>query len=131
MMIGLMAALAGGCVQRTINITSQPDGALVYLNDQEVGRTPLKVPFTFYGVYDVRVAKPGYETLVTHREAVAPGHDTVGMDLINEVVPWTTHVILNWHFDLQEMAPVDEALAIDRGRQLRAMLNQVEPEPAE
>lgn len=44
-----------GCVERTITITSEPSGALVHLNDEEVGRTPLTVPFTFYGVYDVRL----------------------------------------------------------------------------
>ena len=44
-----------GCIERTISITSEPSGALVHLNDDEVGRTPLTVPFTFYGVYDVRV----------------------------------------------------------------------------
>lgn len=43
------------CVERTISITSTPSGALVHLNDQEVGRTPLTVPFTYYGVYDVRL----------------------------------------------------------------------------
>lgn len=56
----LIAALIAlgtlGCVQRTITITSNPTGALVHLNDEEVGRTPLTVPFTFYGTYDVRVA---------------------------------------------------------------------------
>jgi len=117
----------GGCVQRTINITSQPEGALVYLNDEEVGRTPLLVPFTFYGVYDVRVEYPGYETLVTAHRARAPAHDMIGMDLVNEVMPYTTHVILNWHFELEPLAPVDEVLTVDRARQLRAMVNQIEP----
>ena len=130
LLIGLIgvASLTAGCVQRTINITSNPEGALVYLNDEEVGRTPCKVPFTFYGVYDVRLQKAGYQTLSTEHKAVAPGHDRIGMDLINELVPWTSHVILNWHFDLEELAPVDEALTIDRARQLRAMLNQAEPD---
>lgn len=44
-----------GCIERTITITSEPSGSLVHLNDEEVGRTPLTVPFTFYGVYDVRL----------------------------------------------------------------------------
>lgn len=44
-----------GCIERTITVTSKPAGALVYLNDEEIGRTPVTVPFTFYGVYDVRL----------------------------------------------------------------------------
>ncbi len=50
-------AVAGGCVERTIHITSDPSGALVHLNDEEVGRTPVTVPFTFYGVYSVRLTQ--------------------------------------------------------------------------
>jgi hypothetical protein len=58
----LLAAALGsasllGCVERTISITSEPRGALVYLNDEEVGRTPVSVPFTYYGVYDVRLER--------------------------------------------------------------------------
>ncbi|MCC5829414.1 MAG: PEGA domain-containing protein [Phycisphaeraceae bacterium] len=49
----------GGCVRRTITITSEPSGALVHLNDQEVGRTPLTIGFTHYGVYDVRLTHEG------------------------------------------------------------------------
>jgi hypothetical protein len=130
LLIGLVgvALLTAGCVQRTINITSNPEGALVYLNDEEVGRTPCKVPFTFYGVYDVRLQKAGYQTLSTEHKAVAPGHDRIGMDLINELVPWTSHVILNWHFELEELVPVDEVLTVDRARQLRAMLDRAEPD---
>lgn len=47
---------SAGCVERVISITSEPSGSLVHLNDEEVGRTPLTVPFTFYGVYDVRLS---------------------------------------------------------------------------
>ena len=48
-----------GCIERLITVTSQPAGALVYLNDEEVGRTPVTVPFRFYGVYDVRLEHEG------------------------------------------------------------------------
>src|SRR5436190_11289311 len=34
--------LFGGCVEQKLSVTSEPDGALVYLNNEEVGRTPLE-----------------------------------------------------------------------------------------
>ncbi|MFB3120043.1 MAG: PEGA domain-containing protein [Stenotrophomonas maltophilia] len=40
-------------------ITSEPPGALVWLNDREIGRTPVDVDFEFYGRYDVRLHLPG------------------------------------------------------------------------
>ena len=51
--------MLAGCVQRIISITSQPSGALVYLNDEEVGRTPISAPHLFYGVYDIRLEHEG------------------------------------------------------------------------
>ncbi len=59
--LAVLAAAAGltGCVERTITVTSDPSGALVYLNDTEIGRTPVTVPFTFYGTYDVRLEHDG------------------------------------------------------------------------
>ncbi len=51
--------LCTGCIERLITVSSQPPGALVYLNDEEVGRTPVTVPFRFYGVYDVRLEHEG------------------------------------------------------------------------
>lgn len=120
-----------GCVERTITITSEPDGALVWLNDEEVGRTPLSVPFTFYGVYDVRVSKDGYQTLNTSQRADAPLKDTLGIDLFTEMAPWTERINLQWHFQLDQAQPVDESLTVDRARQLKAMLeNEAPVQPA-
>src|ERR1043165_4777491 len=56
---------AGGCVRRTLTVTTDPPGAVIYLNGVEAGRTPLERDFVFYGTYDVAVRKEGYETLKT------------------------------------------------------------------
>lgn len=121
--IAAMVAL-GGCIQRTLVVDSEPQGALVYLNDVEVGRTPTRVPFTFYGVYDVRLAKEGYQTLQTSAEASPPWYDTLGPDLFAEMAPWTEEVVIEWKFELQEARPVTEAEVLDHARQLRALLKR-------
>lgn len=121
----LLAALllGGGCeTQRTIRITSEPSGALVHLNDEEVGRTPVTVPFKFYGTYGVRLQRDGYDTLSTTAEADAPWWEYPGPDLIAAVVPDTENRVA-WHFELQPATPAAEQDAdalIDRARQLRA-----------
>ena len=74
LMLGLgawLGAWAGGCgrQERVIEITSEPAGAVVWLNDRELGRTPVQTEFLFFGVYDVRLALEGYEPVVTSREA--------------------------------------------------------------
>jgi hypothetical protein len=87
----LPLALAG-CVRRTLTIQTEPPAALVYLNDQEVGRTPVSVPFTWYGDYDVMIRKPGYQTLQTHARLHPPWYQVPPLDLISEaLVPFTVH----------------------------------------
>ncbi len=97
--LGLLLGLAG-CVERTISITSEPSGALVYLNDEEVGRTPVTVPFTYYGKYDVRLQKPGYSPLWTSGDAVAPWWEFPGPDLVGELMG--NKVKIDWNYKLTE-----------------------------
>lgn len=104
-------------------ITSQPAGALVYLNDQEVGRTPLDVPFTWYGLYDVKLERDGYQTLHTQREAERPWWEAPGPDLFAEAIP-NKRVEIAWHLEMQEAQPaadVDPEQVLDFARQLREL----------
>ncbi len=117
-----IALAAIGCVQRTIQITSDPPGSLVYLNDEEVGRTPLTVPFLFYGVYDVRLEHEGYKPLWTQQPTQTPWWEAPGPDLIAEMIP-NLKTQQHWHYIL-ELAPIpSETPLIDRAHQLRATLN--------
>src|SRR2546426_127411 len=97
----LAAAALPGCIERTISIESAPPGALVYLNDQEIGRTPITVPFTFYGTYDVRIEKEGYQSITTLQKAQAPWWEAPGPDLFAEAIPGEHSVNLKWNFTLE------------------------------
>lgn len=113
----VVAALLTGCVERRIMITTEPSDALVHLNDVEVGRTPLEVDFTYFGVYDVRIRKSGYEPLVTSREAEAPFHEWPVVDLVAMAVPVRKRTIIRWHFDLEPESQ-DTGALLDRARVL-------------
>jgi hypothetical protein len=95
-----LLALAG-CVDRKIRITSEPPGATVWLNDVEIGRTPAEADFMFYGRYDVRLEKDGYEPLWTDREARAPVWQYPVVDLVAEVLPMRIDDTVEWHFTLE------------------------------
>jgi hypothetical protein len=82
--------LAGGLgcgVQRTLQIETDPPGALVYLNGDEVGRTPMRKEFVWYGTYDVVIRKEGYETLVKPTEVWAPWWQLPPIDFLAELIP--------------------------------------------
>ena len=123
-LLGLVVGLTG-CVQRTISITSEPDGALVHLNDEEVGRTPLQVPFLFYGTYDVRLEKEGFKPLWTKQKTKAPWREAPDPDLIAEMIP-NNKVEQQWHFDLELASDVTEEGLIGRAETLSESLSDGE-----
>jgi hypothetical protein len=108
-----------GCIRRTISIDSEPRGAIVWLNDEEVGRTPVTVPFTFYGTYDVRLEKEEFATVQGKRQAKGPWWEAPGPDLLVEALPWTTRVDLQWFYTLSPAEPADEVQLIERAAELR------------
>ena len=127
--LGLVATglVLPGCMQRTIHITSEPSGAQVYLNDVEVGRTPVEVGFTYFGTYDVRLRKDGYEPLVTSAKTDAPMHEWPGFDLIAMAWPQGTETNIRWHFDL-EPSDTDEDALLERARSLRQNFSGTTPD---
>jgi hypothetical protein len=115
-----------GCVRRTITVTSEPSGALCWLNGREVGRTPVTVDFLYYGEYDVQLQKDGYEPLVTHAKAQAPWWETIPLDLVAEVTPGRKHAKVEWHFALEPTRD-DPAGLLQRARQVRESLDPPPP----
>jgi len=73
-------------VERTLKIETRPPGALVLVNDEEVGVSPVKFAFTWYGDYDIVVRKTGYQTLQTHHRVHAPWFQWPPIDLITETL---------------------------------------------
>ncbi len=125
----ILAGVLTGCVQRTISLTSRPSGALVYLNDEEVGRTPVTVPHLFYGVYSVRLELDGHKPRWTKREAKAPWWEMPGPDLVGEL--FDARVEQNWHFDLEPVGEPDLGALGERAGQLRRQLDESQPMPAQ
>ncbi len=81
LVVGLtIIVIASGCVERQLTINTRPQGALVTLNDEEIGTSPVMVSFNWYGDYDVRISKEGYETLKTHRRLKRPWYDRAPFD---------------------------------------------------
>ena len=90
-----------GCVKRTLTITSTPPNALVWLNDREIGRTPLHIDFLYYGEYDVRILHDEGESILTSRWIHAPWWDAPFVDMVAELSPFDITATPAWHFDLQ------------------------------
>jgi hypothetical protein len=123
--IGLVCALmllCCGCVQRTMKLTSDPPGALIYLNGVEVGRTPVERDFTWYGTYDVEVRKDGYETLKTRSKVIAPWWQWVPIDLFAEALPLRDRRWLSYTMTPISQAAVDPQQMLNRAEAMRPQL---------
>jgi hypothetical protein len=131
----LAAIAAAGCVRREIEVTSTPPGALLTLNGREVGRTPVRIQFTFDGVYDVRMRLAGYESVQGTGTTDMPVWDFVGADLVAEMVPADIHRLERWHFELVPEAHAEVGL-MERAEAARRSIESMPtsapdaPEPA-
>lgn len=128
MMLLVACSLCTGCVRRTITITSEPAGALCWLNGREVGRTPVTVDFLYYGEYDVQLTHDGFEPLLTTGNAKAPLWDSIPLDMASEVWPGEPHADIRWHYVLQPRESDRDAL-VERAKDLREQLLLEAPIP--
>ena len=115
----LSAFVLAGCAQRTVDITSEPSGALVYLNGEEVGRTPMRYDFMWYSDYDVALRKEGYETVKTNRKLEAPLLFIPPLDLVGELVGARDHRHWNFTMEPANLAATNPAGLINRGQSLK------------
>ena len=81
LLIGVvLSVLLPGCVHRRLTVNSNPPGARVLLDGEEVGETPTSVDFTHYGTREVMLQKDGYDTLKTMQTISPPWYQIPGID---------------------------------------------------
>ena len=120
----VLVVLTSGCVERKLTIVTEPSEAIVWLNDEEVGTTPVTVNFNWYGDYNVRIEKDGYTILNTHRELERPTHDKFPFDFFAEVM--TPKKIVDeyiWTFELEAYQPASSEELVIAAEELRQRAN--------
>ena len=117
-----LSALAG-CVERKLTIHTSPEGALVVLNDEEIGLAPVTVNFNWYGDYRVRITKDGYETLNTHRELKGPWYDGFPFDFFAQILnPNRIVDSYEWTFDLAPKRHISREELIQNAQDMQKQL---------
>ncbi len=120
LIVGLFLA---GCVERKLTINTQPQGALVMLNDEEIGASPVTVSFEWYGDYWVRIYKEGYETLNTHRPLKGPWYDKFPFDFFAQIVnPNRIVDSYEWTFELEPKKQINREELIQNAEKLKKQL---------
>jgi len=121
--ICLLAVLLSGCVERKLTINTVPAGAIVELNDEEIGTAPVTVAFNWYGDYRIRASMGGYETLETHRKLKAPLRDRFPFDFFAGVL-WPGKIVdeYNWTFNLKKYEAPDRKKLIEQSLRVKEQL---------
>jgi len=116
----LAIVLSYGCVERKLTINTEPQGALITLNDEQIGVSPVTVSFNWYGDYGVRASKEGFETLDTHRELKAPLHDCFPFDFFAGVLyPGQITDDYEWTFELAPRQDLTRERLLEQAGALR------------
>ena len=120
---GVIILSATGCVERRLTINTEPSGALVLLNDEEIGVSPVTVSFNWYGDYCVRISKEGYETLNTHRLLKGPLYDRFPFDFFAQILnPKRIVDRYEWTFVLNEKKQIIADELVEKAQKLKSQL---------
>ena len=106
-------------------IRSNPPGAMVYVDNQQIGATPCSTDFIYYGTREVRLVKPGFETLTVNQPIPAPWYEIPPLDFVSEnLVPREIqdYRTLSYNMVPQVIVPTEQLL--DRAQQLRQSTSQ-------
>ena len=82
LIIGALLATTG-CVQRRLQIRTEPEGAFVSVDRQPVGLSPLSVPYTYYGTREIQLEKDGYKTVRVEQNIRPPWFEWFPISLIS------------------------------------------------
>jgi hypothetical protein len=123
LLFALVASLllpSTGCVRRRLNVRTNPPGALVYVDNQQIGTTPCSVDFVYYGTREIRLVKPGFETLTVNQPIPTPWYEFPPLDFISENLVATKirdNRTVTYNLAPQVIVPTGEL--VDRANQLR------------
>ncbi len=101
-------------------VRSNPPGAMVYVDNQPIGTTPCATDFVYYGTREIRLVKPGYETLTVNQPIPAPWYEIPPLDFVSEnVVPRKIQDYRTVSFNLAPQVIVPTEQLLGRAEELR------------
>jgi len=116
----VLCASQVACVQRRLTIRSNPPGALVYVDDYQIGTTPVSTDFVYYGTRKIRLVLSGYETMTVLQPIPTPWYEYLGLDFVSEnLVPGEIRDERVVDYQLKPQMIVPSPQVLGRGENLR------------
>ena len=100
----LLPTLVACRTTRTLRVTTEPQGALVRLDEDVIGRSPLEHEFVHGGQRRLSLYLPGYRTWSRRIDLQMPWYSRFPMDLVTELI---VPLGLDHEFDVDVRLTVD------------------------
>ncbi len=121
----LLVACSTGCVRRRMTIRSNPPGAVVFVDQQRIGVTPVSTGFTYYGTRDIQLVKDGYASVHEKHRFDTPWYEYPVVDFFSENLwPFETRDERILDFDLAPQPSIAPSQVMQRAEQLRGEAQQ-------
>jgi hypothetical protein len=115
------ASLLSGCVERRYTIRSDPPGATVIVNGEEIGPTPASKSFVYYGDREIPLMLDGYATKTVIQPITAPWWDNYITEFFTEnIVPVSMRDEREYQYQLTPAQSPPQAELRDRAEGLRS-----------
>ncbi len=115
-----------------MTIRSNPPGAVVFVDDQEIGTTPASSDFTYYGTRKIQLVKDGYETLTVKQTFFPPWYQIPPLDFISENL-WPFELrnenLVNVQLQPQQILPTEQLVERAEGLRTGSQLGYTVPLP--
>lgn len=119
----IACCVLSGCqsVHRRITIDSDPPGALVLVDGEEQGLTPMSMDFTYYATREITLVKDGYETLTVYQKVPTPWYQVFPIDFVSDnFLPFKVTNRHEYSYRLQPQVLHPTEQLYDRGQSMRA-----------
>jgi PEGA domain len=120
----LLAAGVGalsGCVERRYTIRTDPPGATVIVNGEEIGPSPASKSFVFYGDRKITLIRDGYQTKTVIQPISAPWWDNLLTEFFTEnVIPLSLRDEREFKYQMELAQSPPQGELRDRAEVLRS-----------
>jgi len=111
-----------------MTIRSDPPGALVYVDDYQLGTTPVSHDFVYYGTRKIRLVKDGYETLTVRQPFPMPWYEYFPLDFVSEnLIPWEIRDERVVDLSMMPAAATPPEMVVARAEQARLAAGSLPP----
>jgi hypothetical protein len=110
-LLAVLVCAQSGCVHRRMTIRTDPPGALVEVDGERLGLTPVSTDFLYYGTREITLSAPGYETLVVYQPVPPPWYQVFPIEFFaDNLFPFR---VTNRHEFTYRLRPRDPQLDVE------------------